>query len=246
MYAGVDWAGNGWFAVFLTEDGSVEGHYYPTLWNLWRERNDDITRMLVDIPIGLCEDKKRACDVEAKRVLGGRHQSSVFYTPTRDAVCAENIEAAKERQREAEAGFGIQNQAWSLVPRIREVDAFVTDYDNCQKVFETHPEVCFDALNDGSLRHQKSDNRGIEERLNLLDERCNIDVRGFYETSRSTFREPTYAPIIGGKDDIIDALVAAVSAASTEGDLPSLPRRTEPDYDTTLNRKIEIKLPATE
>jgi len=52
--------------------------------------------------------------------------------------------------------------------------------------------------------------------------------------------------MIGDKDDIVDALVAAVSAASTEDDLPSLPRDLKPDYDETLNREVEIKLPAIE
>ncbi len=52
--------------------------------------------------------------------------------------------------------------------------------------------------------------------------------------------------MIGDKDDIIDAHVAAVSAASTEDELPSLPRDVEADYDETLDREVEIKLPAVE
>lgn len=42
--------------------------------------------MLVDVPIDLGKGSKRACDVDAKKFLGGAHQSSVFYTPIRDAV----------------------------------------------------------------------------------------------------------------------------------------------------------------
>lgn len=246
MYAGVDWAGKGWLAVFLTEGSGFEGKHYPTLWNLWRDKRDDITRMLVDIPIGMCEDRKRACDVEAKRLLGGRQQSSVFYTPIRDAVYARNIEAAKECHREAGTDFSVQNQAWSLVPRIREVDAFVADHDESQKVLETHPEVCFVTLNRGSLEHSKKTDDGIEERLALLDEVTDASVDDFYETARSTFREPTYAPTVSNQDDIVDALVAAVSAASTEGELPALPRETGPDYDEVLGREIEIKVPVIE
>lgn len=188
MYAGVDWAGKGWFAVFLTEENGLEGEYYPTLWNLWRERSDDIDRMLVDIPIGLCEDRKRACDIEAKQRLGGRQQSSVFYTPIRDAVYVQNIEAAKERHREAGTDFSIQNQAWSLVPRIREADAFVADHGDSRKVLETHPEVCFVTLKGGPLDHSKKTDEGIEERLALLDGASEVDVEAFYKTARSTFR----------------------------------------------------------
>lgn len=61
MYAGVDWAGNGWFAAFLDENEGCGAGVYPTLWNLWRERGDEIERLLIDIPIGLCDDSKRAC-----------------------------------------------------------------------------------------------------------------------------------------------------------------------------------------
>lgn len=242
MYAGVDWARKGWFAVFLTADGGCEGDFYPTLWNLWRDQGDDINRMLVDIPIGLCEDTKRACDVAAKAYIGPRQQSSRFYTPIREAVYAQNIDLGKERHRGADTDFSIQNQAWGLVPRIREADAFVEDCDASSKVLETHPECCFVALNDHEhLSNSKKTEEGIEERLQLLDSATEIDVREFYEDARSIFREPSYAPVIGDKDDIVDALVAAVSAAFTEEELPSLPRDAEPDYDDHLGRKIEFK-----
>jgi len=247
MYAGVDWAGKGWFAVFLTPDGDCEGDYYPTLWNLWRERGDNIRRMLVDIPIGLCEDTRRACDVAAKAYIGPKQQSSLFYTPIREAIYAENIEAGKECHREADTDFSIQNQAWSLVPRIRETDSFVQDIKGSDRVLQTHPEVCFVALKDDEyLSHSKKTKKGIEERLKLLDDTSDFDIHGFYEEARSVFREPAYAPMIGDKDDIVDALVAAVSAASTKGSLRSLPCDVEPDYDKDLDREVEIKLPVVE
>lgn len=247
MYAGVDWAGKGWFAVFLRDDGDCEGNYYPTLWNLWRERGDALRRMLVDIPIGLCEDTKRVCDVAAKEYIGPRQQSSLFYTPIRDAIYAKNLESGKECHRKTNTDFSIQNQAWSLVPRIRETDVFIKDNKESHRVLETHPEACFVALNDDQhLSHSKKTEKGIEERLKLLDDAADFDVREFYEDAISKFREPSYAPMIGNNDDIVDALVAAVSAASTENDLPSIQRDSKPDYDETLNREVEIKLPAVE
>lgn len=246
MYAGVDWAGNGWFAVVLTDDGEYDAGHYPTLWNLWRQKGDAVTRMLVDIPIGLCADSKRACDCAAKAYLGGTLQSSVFYTPIREAVYADNIEAARESHRKAGTDFGVQNQAWSLVPRIREADVFVETHEESEKILETHPEVCFATLKDGPLSHSKKTDDGIEERLDLLTEATDGDVRGFYETTRSTFRQPAYAPTIGSDDDILDALVAAITAASTEEKLPSLPQKTDPDYDEKLGREIEITIPVVQ
>ncbi|WP_394346568.1 DUF429 domain-containing protein [Halorhabdus rudnickae] len=52
-----------------------------------------------------------------KAYIGPRQQSTVFLTPIREAVYANNIETGKQRHREAEADFSIQNQAWNLVRR---------------------------------------------------------------------------------------------------------------------------------
>lgn len=245
MYAGVDWAGKGWFAVFVTEDG-LKGDIYPTLWNLWQAQGDNLDRLLVDIPIGLCEATKRRCDVASKEYLDGPQQRSVFYTPIRDAVYARGIEAAKECHRDAGADFGVQNQAWSLVPRIRETDVFVANSEDSGKIGETHPEACFVALNGGeSLTHSKQSEAGIDERLEVLTDSTEFEVRRFYEDAYENFREPEYAPMIGGEDDIVDALVAAITAASTDGNLPTLPAEGA-DRDEELSRDIEIKLPAIE
>lgn len=243
MYAGVDWARKGWFAVFISHDGDLEANVYPTLWNLWYEHGDKLERLLIDIPIGLCKDTKRACDVSAKRYLGSELQGSVFYTPVRAAVDAKNIRRAKAVHERADVDFGIQNQAWSLVPRIREADAFVADCSDSDVILETHPEACFVALNGGSLDTSKQDEAGIEARLSLVNETVDFDVHDFYEEACREFRKPSWAPMIGAKDDIVDALVAAATAASTDGDLPSLPFDGTPDYDTELERYIEIKLP---
>jgi predicted RNase H-like nuclease len=243
MYAGVDWAGKSWFVVLLDEGGSPEGAVYPTFWNLWRDRGDEIERLLIDIPIGLCRNTKRACDVEAKQYVGGKHQSSVFYTPIRDAVEARNIESGKRKQRSVDAGFGIQNQAWSLVPRIREVDAFLRECDKSERVLETHPEACFVALNGEPLSNSKTGETGEEERLRILEESVDFDVGQFYAGAVEDFRQPTYAPMIGAKDDILDALVAAVTAKRSEPPHRSLPRERQPDSDQEIGRDIEIVLP---
>lgn len=117
---------------------------------------------------GLPSDSRRACDVEAKEKLGA-HQSSVFYTPVRAAVYKQNLEDAKAINEEA--GYSIQNRAWSIVPRIRDVDEFLDSYPNAQdRLFETHPEVCFTGLNGGEPpNHSKQTNRGLQERLSLLE-----------------------------------------------------------------------------
>src|SRR6056297_1684928 len=109
-YVGIDWASKGWFAVCLTDDDETEMGFYPSIFNLWHDL-DDVDRIFIDIPIGLSQDGKRACDVEAKQLLNPARGNSVFYTPTRDAVEAQTIEDAKSAQEGLD--FSVQNQAWA-------------------------------------------------------------------------------------------------------------------------------------
>ena len=84
---------------------------------------------------------------------------------------AQNIKIAKECHREVGTNFSVQNQAWSLVPRIREADALVADRDDYQDVLETHPEVCFGTLNGSPLDHSK-DRGGYQRAISAV-------IRGF-------------------------------------------------------------------
>ena len=241
-YVGADWASNGWFAVGLSEDGDAEMGLYPSIFNLWYH-HDDADRILVDIPIGLRSGGKRACDVEARRLLGGSRGSSVFYTPTREAVAAETITEAKRAQEGLD--FSVQNQAWALVPRIQEVDEFLTMFADDladTEVRETHPEVCFTALNGGEpMAHDKQTAAGREERLTALSAALPT-ARRLYEEAVETFTEPEWAPVVGksGRDDIIDAMVAALTARECGSSPPRLPAETAPEVDAVHDREIEI------
>ena len=241
-YVGADWASNGWFAVGLSEDGNAEMGLYPSIFNLWYH-HDDADRTLVDIPIGLRSGGKRACDVEARRLLGGARGSSVFYTPTREAVAAETIIDAKQAQ--VDLDFSVQNQAWALVPRIREVDEFLAMFADDlvdTEVRETHPEVCFTALNDGEpMTHDKQTAAGRDERLDVLSAALPT-ARRLYDEAVETFTEPEWAPVVGksGRDDIIDAMVAALVAQECGPTPPRLPDDADPEVDAVRDREIEI------
>lgn len=236
---GVDWAGNGWVAASI-EDGSTTVSFYPTVLNLWRAHRD-ADRILIDMPIGLRESGKRACDLATASKLGGPRQGSVFLTPTREAVYAPNIEAAKACQRPED--FSVQNQVWAIVPRIRELDGFLQEYDAAlatEQVLEAHPELCFAGLNGGEpIAATKASEAGREARLGVL---ASIDesLVEVYHEAVETLTQPSYAPMIGGSktDDIVDALVLAVSASKGADSLTRLPE--DPGYDPVLERPIEI------
>lgn len=236
-FVGVDWANNGWFAVSSVEE-SVEYGYFPSITDLWHH-HQDAEAICIDIPVGLRADDRRACDREAKQVLGDKG-SSLFYTPTRDAVNASNICAAKTAQESLD--FSVQNQAWALVPCIREVDAFLerTEQTDRPRIIETHPEVAFAALNDGvPLDDPKDTEDGEDERLELL-ERWLPNVQSHFTEIADQYQGPDYALELTDKDDILDAMVAAVVATHGGSDPPTLPKHSEQQTDTCHQRPIEI------
>ena len=236
---GVDWAGNGWVAASI-ENESATVSFYPTILNLWRAHSD-AEQLLIDIPIGLCESGKRACDSATASKLGGTRQGSVFFTPTREAVYAPNIERAKERQQPKD--FSVQNQVWAIVPRIRELDAFLQEYSGeiaPDQILEAHPELCFAGLNGGNpIAASKATEAGREARLEVLEE-VDQSLVDAYHDGVERLTEPSYAPMIGASktDDIIDALVLAAAASKGSDSLTRLPE--DPGYDPVLERPIEI------
>ncbi len=223
-FIGADWAGRGWLTVVLEDDNSWEADLYPTVWSLWKAHSD-ADRILIDVPIGLPrpEDGPRAADRTAKQRLGPR-QSSVFYTPSRAAVYETNIETAKRIH--ANASYSIQNQAWGIVGRIREVDEFLDRYPVAtDRLFETHPEVCFRELDGSPLEHPKHTDAGVDERLGILTDEP-APVRAIYDELREEFTTPSYAPLVSNRHDLLDALVAAITArrpADSLGTLPEAP-----------------------
>jgi predicted RNase H-like nuclease len=112
-------------------------------------------------PIGLPSEHSpggRACDVEARKLLGARRGAAIISPPPRTIL--------DDQKRE-----GMSAVVQALLPRIREVQRDVASYHQ-RSVFEVHPELGFYQLNnDTPLRYGKRTEEGIEERLTLLSER---------------------------------------------------------------------------
>jgi predicted RNase H-like nuclease len=234
-YVGLDWAGRGWFAVILEEDDGWETALFPTIWSCWKYHSD-ADRILVDVPIGLPTDARRACDVEAKAKLGRRGRS-VFYAPVREAVYEDTLADAKATN-EAAADFSVQNQAWSIVPRIREVDEFLDVYPGARdRLVETHPELCFYALNGRTpVPEPKTTAGGVERRTALLADEHPAAAPIIKEAGQR-YTSPRYAPSVRGVDDVIDALVAAITARR----MPEA-TLTVPDAPPTDARGLPIRI----
>lgn len=224
---GVDWGGNGWIAIVRDGD-EWSAEFLPSMLSLWLAHGDAET-ILVDIPIGLPEDDRRACDEAAKTELGAR-RNSVFYTPCRDAVYEDSYDAASEANERARSD-GLSTQAWSIAPRIREVDEFLREYPEALgTVRESHPEVCFAKLAGGPIESAKSDQDGYEARLVVFEQygpetatNLRDEFEGIVEAQIES-RDP-YERRIGktNLDDLVDAFVLAAVASLDESSLASLP-----------------------
>ena len=112
-------------------------------------------------PIGLPGERirgGRACDRQARKLLGTRRGSAVAAPPTRSDV----YDAS---------GEGLSAVVRAQLSRIRAVQRDVASYHQ-RTVFEVHPELGFYQLNeDKPLRYAKRTHLGIEERLSILQAR---------------------------------------------------------------------------
>lgn len=240
-YLGLDWAKKGWFGVTLRDEGTTETDLYPSIQSVWKSHGDTEC-IIIDIPIGLKDAGKRTCDVEAKERLKPHRQNSLFPTPVRKAVYAKTLERAKEINEQCD--LSVTNQAWSIALRIREVDEFLDQNPEAIGVLrESHPEMCFAALNDGKpMEHRKGSNDGLASRKRVLfgeDE----SLETVYENAVETFIDhPPWARRMSknAKDDILDALVLAHTARMDEANLRTLP--DDPESDSTKEKPLPIEI----
>jgi predicted RNase H-like nuclease len=156
----------------------------------------DVDLVAIDMPIGLSDDGPRACDVQARRLLG-RAGSAVFPAPLRCVLdCADYAEACAVSRRAS--GKALSVQAWNLVPAIRALDDALGDVP-ADRVREVHPELAFRALDD-RVDAPKATARGLAQRIRALQPA--MDVLDALAAA------PSGVPAV----DALDACAAAWSA----------------------------------
>ncbi|MFQ5840448.1 MAG: DUF429 domain-containing protein [Candidatus Methylomirabilales bacterium] len=165
MIAGVDGYRRGWVAAIDRGDGTTLVEAFRSFADLLAR--EELSVIVVDVPIGLLPRGPRLCDVQARRLLGRLRASSVFPAPLRAMLKARDWEEAC-RIRFAIEGQRCPKQVMGILPKIREVDALMTPDLQC-RVLEGHPEVSF-ALRSGRrpIAGRKATKEGRSERLGLL------------------------------------------------------------------------------
>lgn len=224
QYIGADVSKGCWFIVAFDNDHRWELCRLRTIEQLWKKYS--FARIiLIDIPIGLLDDGTawRSCDLEAKKYLKSR-QNSVFMVPCRQAISASTHEEASTINKQI-TGKGISIQTWNILMKIREVDDLLSQNTEARKrIKEIHPELCFWALNNETpMRFKKKDYRGFEERLKLLSYLHPLS-KAIFEYAMTTYLRKEVA-----KDDVLDAIVAAITASNLDFGLSRIPIKLEVD-----------------
>ena len=216
---GVDGCESGWFYVALSPNNPPEWDVVPKLEHLLPKVGES-DRIFVDIPIGLLTERSgRDCDRGARVKFKGYKFliSSVFSAPVRSVLDATTYEDAKMRSKTA-CGKKVNKQTWNLVPKIREVDTLLRRNDNAKRfVREVHPELCFWALNGRKpMSKSKKEDFGFEERLRVLTTWLLCAENVIAEVQSEKIRGVL-------RDDIVDAMVAAVTALADPSTLRTVP-----------------------
>jgi predicted RNase H-like nuclease len=224
-FLGIDGCQKGWISIALNTQSEWEIRIFHSINEIWSNYST-AEIILIDIPIGLWDmgSIPRLCDKEARKLLTRKRSSSVFPTPCRDVLSAESYEKANEINRTL-TSKGLSKQTWNITPKIKDVNNFLQKNKDAQQIIiESHPELCFMALANGEpLTYYKKKEEGITERLNLLTSHFQKS-KEILNDGQEKFNKKEVAI-----DDILDALVLAVSASLGKKNLSFIPEDYEFD-----------------
>ena len=205
VVGGLDGCAAGWVLATAPADGPVAGAIDVTVIAdldavLAALESGRMAAAAIDIPIGLPPRGPRACDTEARRLLGPR-RSSVFPAPARRVLGAPAYGDACDLSRRA-CGRAVSKQLFNILPKVREVDRLQSPRLQA-RLFEMHPEFSFAVLTGAPMRSNKRTADGWAERVSALWSACG-DVGDLLLLA---------PPPAGAKrDDVLDAMVGAWTA----------------------------------
>ena len=180
---GIDGCRAGWLYVSKDLDtGALRGGILRQIGDLLAFDPREVV-VGIDIPIGLPDSGARACELQARRLLGRPRASSVFPVPVRQVLVARSRLLACSISQRID-GRRINHQTWNIIPKIREVDRFLGVHPVYRaRIHEVHPELSFQRWNGGlAMEHSKKTAQGRLERQRLVDslfgEPCDVARAG--------------------------------------------------------------------
>jgi len=124
MFTGIDGCKAGWLAASIiinnnnnNNNNKIHISIYNNIDELWQSFKKAYL-IFIDIPIGLIDcylkEKERSCDIYARKLLSPKRGSSVFATPSREAVYSLNYKDACKINKQI-TGRKISIQAFFLM-----------------------------------------------------------------------------------------------------------------------------------
>lgn len=204
---GVDGCRAGWVAVRRNQArNSHELSIWPRFADLITSFGPSTAALLVDMPIGLPDQRRRACEKMARDHLKPKRHASVFPSPMRPMLAFDTYAEANRRGKNLGPGHGLPKQTWMLMPKIRELDAILKPPDQ-KWIGEGHPELAFCRLNQNvPCAHPKKTTEGQSERRELLLN------HGINNTDDLIEKAKDLAQAQVGIDDVYDACALALAA----------------------------------
>lgn len=203
LFVGIDGCKGGWAVISITED-IFDAGIYKTIAEICSVYHC-AENILIGMPIGLPQGTNDLRpDNPAKKMLKSK-ASSIFDAPCRQAVYAGSYQESNEINRRA-LGKGLSAYAYAICGKIREIDVFLHTHPQYKnKLWESHPELCFAVLNGGApVLESKKTEAGRKRRIELLSR--------YYKQTEEVMKYATDHPKLSSiLDDVVDAFCLAVS-----------------------------------
>jgi predicted RNase H-like nuclease len=202
---GIDGCRGGWLVAASDQSfSSVSFAVVDDLEPLISIAERGLVVIAIDMPIGLSDSGPRACDLEARRLLGRPRASSVFPAPCRAALAATTYRRACGLSRRT-LGVALTIECYNILAKIREVDALMSPARQAF-VREVHPELVFALLagRGRGLVEPKRTAEGEKVRLKLLRKIVPRLDPGAVRARLGLARV--------ARDDVIDAVACLVAA----------------------------------
>ncbi len=234
---GIDGCREGWVVAYL-DKARLRVERYKEIKDIFKV-HFHAEEILIDMVVGLPESiGDIRPDSFARRILVGKSMA-ILAVPCRQSVY-EDDENEMIRWNKSILDKGLGRQTIAIIPKIREVDRFLSDNPSyIPRVKESHPELCFARLKGGTLMSNKSKEDGARERMEILKEYIDdISMEEIRELAKKNHCAAS---------DIIDAACLAITAnLSLSGETEVIPKIPMQDRRGILMRMTIPKSKAKE
>jgi len=195
-WLGIDGCRGGWLAAWIDDDRSCG---YEIIADIAAIDRFGAAMVMIDIPIGLPESGRRACDLAARALLGPA-RSRVFLDVRRPLLDFADYAAANQWGKRD--GKGVSVQLFNILPKIAAVDHFITPARQAT-IRESHPELAFMRLGGAGPLPTKKKAPGRKLRRDLIHAAGFAAIDDWLTSLASNAAQP---------DDLLDACALAITA----------------------------------